>query len=323
MKKLLLCGAFFLFLIIYSVKISLPAENEPIKLYSNHLRDDLKRITLKTLSQAKYTISIHTYALTDKAILKLLLKKAENGVTVDIFYHKKNKIPIQEPPKGNLYFHPISEKGLMHEKWIVIDETICLFGTANLTPSSLSMHDNFLLGLHCPDLAKALSRGESTHFKQLFGNQSFELFLLPHTQALNKIIETLESAKSSIALALFTFTHPDIIHKLVELHLRGVHIELYLDRYTARGASSMALKQLKEAGISTYLSQGLPLFHHKWALIDSKTLLLGSANWTQAAFKKNKDFISFLHPINRKELKLMNRILFDIRKKTLKTNNKL
>ena len=102
-----------------------------------------------------------------------------------------------------------------------------------------------------------------------------------------------------------------------------MHIELYLDRYTAKGASSTALKQLKEAGVSTYLSQGLPLFHHKWAVIDSKMLVLGSANWTQAAFKKNTDFVCFLYPIPQKELQLLNRILSDIKDKTLKVSHAL
>ncbi len=323
MKKLLFTGALFPFLIFYSVKISLPSIGAPIKIYSNHLRDDLRRITLKTLCQAKQSITIHTYALTDHKILHLLQKKAENGVTVDVFYHKKNKVPIKKPLKGNLCFHPISGKGLMHEKWIVIDEAVCLFGTANLTPSSLSMHDNLLLGLHCPDLAKALSKGKSTDFKQVLGDQKFELFLLPHPKALSKILEALESAKQRIAIALFTFTHPDIVQKLIELRKRGVHIELYLDRYTAKGASSNALKQLKEAGVSTYLSQGLPLFHHKWAVIDSKMLVLGSANWTQAAFKKNTDFVCFLYPISQKEFQLLNRILSDIKDKTLKVSHAL
>lgn len=318
MKKLFLCGAFFLVLILYSVKIFLPVESFPLKFYSNHLRDDLRQITLKTLNLAKHTITIHTYALTDRAILELLQKKALDGVTIHIYYHKNNNAHLTKYHKDNLHFHPILGKGLMHEKWIVIDETVCLFGTANLTPSSLSMHDNFLLGLHCPDLAKALSKGESTDFKQKFGDQNFELFLLPHPNALGKVINTLESAKKTITLALFTFTHPEIIKTLLQLHRRGVHVELYLDRYTARGASSAALKQCKEAGIPTYLSQGLPLFHHKWALIDSKTLILGSANWTQAAFQKNKDFVCFLHPINDKQLKLMNTVIFDIKKKTLK-----
>ena len=31
------------------------------------------------------------------------------------------------------------------------------------------------------------------------------------------------------------------------------------------------------------------LLHHKWIYIDQTTLVLGSANLTQAAFKKNRD----------------------------------
>ena len=48
----------------------------------------------------------------------------------------------------------------------------------------------------------------------------------------------------------------------------------------------------------------MQLLHHKWALIDKETLIVGSANWTTAAFTKNQDCFLVL-PLKEKEQKFM------------------
>lgn len=316
MKKLGFCGAFFLFLVFYALYIPLPSEKHPICFYSNHSRDDLKQTTLKALRQAQHSVWIHTYALTDASVLSLLKQKAEQGIDIHIFYHQKNTPKLHLFEQKHLHFHPIKDKGLMHEKWMVIDETQVFLGTANLTLSSLSMHDNFLLGLYSPALGAALQNGSHRHTQTTIQEQQLELFLLPQKEGLDHLLSQLDKAQKTVTLALFTFTHPLLVKKLLELHERGVHIELFLDAYTARGASKKALKQLQEAGIEASLSQGLPLFHHKWALIDSKTFILGSANWTRAAFEKNKDYILFLSNITKEQFKHINKIINIIKNDT-------
>ena len=281
------------------------------------MRDDLKRTTLKALNQAKTSIWIHTYAATDPAVLTTLKHQALQGIEVHLFYHKKTTPKIHQIEQKGFHFHPIDEKGLMHEKWLIVDEKLVFFGTANLTVSSLTMHDNFLLGLYSPALAKAIQAGMSSHYVEIIKEQNFELFFLPHPDALEALLTALDQAQESVTLALFTFTHPAIVKKLLQLHKRQVHVELYLDTYTARGASKKAFKELQVAGITTSLSRGPALFHHKWAVIDSKTFILGSANWTRAAFEKNKDFILFLSPLNKKQTKYINKIINVIKNDTL------
>ncbi|MGH2611481.1 MAG: phospholipase D-like domain-containing protein, partial [Rhabdochlamydiaceae bacterium] len=68
---------------------------------------------------------------------------------------------------------------------------------------------------------------------------------------------------------------------------------------TAYGASKKAVQKLSSAGIEIFLSSGLPLLHHKWAYIDHKELILGSTNWTEAAFRKNEDVLLFLKPLSK------------------------
>lgn len=283
------------FLIFYSLHVSLPSKNSPIQFYSTSQRDDLKWVLQKALQKAKHSIHLSTYALTDSSILCLLKKKAQRGVDVHLYYHQQNTPTLHQLEAPHFTFHPIQEKGLMHEKIWIIDESWVFLGSANLTYSSLKMHDNSLLGFYSPPLAEVLLRSRPEDFSIDIGGKKLRYFSLPSRKALPHLLETLDQAKKCVVLSLFTFTHPLIVEKLITLHERGIQIILNIDSYTARGASQKALTPLAEAGIQATLSKGPQLFHHKWALIDNTTLILGSANWTQAAFSKNRDFIIFLN----------------------------
>lgn len=295
--------------IFYSLHVSLPSPKAPIQFYSTHHRDDLKLTLIQALKRAKHSIFLKTYALTDTSILSLLKKRAQEGVDIHLYYHKKTTPKLEGLSSPHLHFHPVQEKGLMHEKIWIVDESQIFLGSANITYSSLKMHENSVLGLYAPELARILVQSRPKELTYPLEGQTIQFFSLPNKRALEILIENLDKAQRRVDLFLFTFTHPDIVKKLVELHSRGVHINLLVDAHTARGASKKALTCLSKSGISIYLSRGSQLFHHKWALIDQSTLIFGSANWTQAAFTKNKDFLLLLSPLNNKQIKYINNII--------------
>jgi len=311
---------FALFLLIsalltcYALFYPLPTKTAPIRFYSTHQRDDFRLITLKAIKRAKRSIHIYTYALTDPTVLSALIKKARSGICVHITYHRKNT-PALEGLRY-LHLHPEKGAGLMHAKWITIDETVTLIGTANLTTPSLSIHENFLMGIYDRDFAKALTK--PAYYCKKIGNQTMTFYFLPDPRALDVLLATLDQAVKTVNIALFTFTHPRLIQKLIDLHTRGVSVHVTLDRSVALGASKKAIETLSRAGLTVRTNRGIPLLHHKWALIDQSVFVLGSANWTQAAFQKNKDFILFLSPINKKQYEFLNKMVKLIHKFSFK-----
>lgn len=287
-----LAGLFlFFFLIFVSLHISLPNPKRPLIFYNSEKRADLSRLLRKSLYAAEKSITLRTYSLTDLSLLSLLKKLAEKGIAVHLYYDKKASPSLASLAKENFYLHPMEGKGLFHEKLWIIDKKLLFIGSANLTPSSLKMHDNLMLGLYAPPLAEALSEEhfETFHFETEWA--SFEVHCLPSKQGLKALLRTLDDARKEVSLSLFTFTHPEIAEKLISLHKKGVKVNLKLDRGAAQGAGKKIKKGLESNGIPVQTSQGLQLFHHKWAIIDQKTHIIGSANWTKSAFNKNKDLI--------------------------------
>ena len=232
------------------------------------------------------------YTAADSFLLNQLQKKAQKGTDVHIHYDKRGGTPALHQL---LHPHAVKSKGLMHRKIVIVDDALVYLGSANMTTSSLQLHDNLSVGIYDPNMAAFLKSPTSKTYTFDRGI----LWLLPDYSALHAIKDKIDEARLSIFVAMFTLTQTDLIEALIRAKNRGVQVKVALDRYTARGASKKAAQRLSDAGIETFFSAGLTLLHHKWAYIDGKELILGSTNWTEAAFRKNDDLLLFLNSLTQ------------------------
>ncbi len=293
--------------VIFALWIELPSEKNPLIFYSNQKRDDLKQILCRALKEARHSILIHIYGLTDPDILALLKEKKSAGVAITLFYDENASPDIAAEFQNKLALYPIKTSGLMHRKILSIDNQTVYIGTANFTPQSLRMHDNLIVGIHHAGLAHYLVSCLTLDFGFALGAEQFEFYLLPdfEKKAVNRLVNLIEQAQKTISIAMFTLTHPLLTKKLIEAHQRGVEVKIAVDYFTGHGSSSKTVEKLQKEGIKIYFSQGDALLHHKWALIDETTLAMGSANWTTAAFKNNQDCLLIIRNLGAKQKKFL------------------
>ncbi|HEX2579981.1 MAG TPA: phospholipase D-like domain-containing protein [Rhabdochlamydiaceae bacterium] len=302
-------AALYFVLIRAALNPSLPSPEKPVVFYSNQKRDDFRLVLQKAFSNAQKSIAITMYAVTDEELLKKLYQKAQNGISVHIWHDPKSgSSPILTPMVATA----VKTKGLMHRKIITTDDAYVFIGSANMTTSSLVLHDNLSVGFYHPSLAQFLKSPTSSYFDFTIQNQSCRLWMLPDIHALDDLIQQLDRAESSIFVAMFTLTHPELLQALVNAQTRGVNVSIVVDHYAARGASKKAVSFLQNHSIPVAFSQGQQLLHHKWAYIDRSQLILGSTNWTKAAFTKNQDCLVFF-----KSLSLNQQKFFDDLSKTI------
>lgn len=301
---------FCFWLIISALHVALPTPETPILFYSNQTRQDIKWVFHHALQQATHHIFLSVYGITDPAILSLLSKKLAENVNLYVEYDPSASSDLKKILPPPAVVTPIKCKGLMHRKILSLDHERIFLGSANLTSTSLRHHDNLVLGLYSPSLAQFLECPTTCHFSFDLGEQRGEIFLLSDSEhmGLQHLITSLKEAKRTIRIAMFTLTHPEIAKALIDARKRGVLIHIAVDYYTAKGASKKTLATLEKAGITILQSQGKQLLHHKWALLDDRLLIIGSANWTKAAFSKNRDFLFFLSPLNQKQLQFMHHL---------------
>jgi phosphatidylserine/phosphatidylglycerophosphate/cardiolipin synthase-like enzyme len=296
-----------------STQVSLPSQQNPLIFYSTQTSDDLRVLFKNAIEHTKHSLFLQIYGCTDLNLLNELQKAHKRQVNINLLYDPTGSGALN---KKLPFAIPLSCQGLMHKKILISDEKTIFLGSANLTPTSLRMHDNIVIGIYHPEFASFLQSSLENHFCFLINNQPAEYWHLPdfHHQCLNKILDLIRTAKSSIHLALFTFTHPLILKELIKAHQRGVLIHIAIDFYSARGASKTAIQTLNKEGIIHWVGPSNKLLHHKWALIDEKTLLVGSANWTRLAFQKNEDCLFILHDMTHIQKKYFLRIWKEIQK---------
>lgn len=117
-----------------------------------------------------------------------------------------------------------------------------------------------------------------------------ELCFSPYQICSKVVMLQLAAADFSIDLALYSLTEDNIAQAIIDAHKRGVKVRLAIDKAQAGGKSADDEK-LEEVGIPVKRMRGMAggLMHHKFAIIDGKTVLTGSYNWTKGGTYKNSE----------------------------------
>lgn len=306
-----------------------PHSNEEIALYSNQTNHNLQQGFKEAVSSAKKNILLIVYSLSDEEMIRALRQKAEEGVNVSVIFDGKST-PFADRklgPKVNVLKR--FGDGLMHMKILVIDNSEVWLGSANMTTESLKMHGNLVLAFKSPELAAWIANKGRTfpeegkcqkcpHRDFVFKDQKLELWFLPSSDdPVARIKQVIASAKKTIRVAMFTWTHMDLAKSIVEASERGVKVEVVVDHYSGKGAGAAVVKYLKKNKIPVGMSPGGNLLHHKFLYVDGKLLINGSTNWTKSAFAKNDDCFVVINTLNEQQRKTMEKLWKVIKKEAV------
>ncbi len=144
----------------------------------------------------------------------------------------------------------------------------------------------------------------------LFANISYgrdiEVYFTPSYKALDAIIDQINISKSSIDIAMYNFTSRPLSHALVNAKRRGVKIRIVLDRSSNDPAENKYTKYLflKNAQIDVRFAKPHRhwnrdgIMHNKFAVIDNKCVITGSANWTASAFVVNDENVLIINRLD-------------------------
>lgn len=110
------------------------------------------------------------------------------------------------------------------------------------------------------------------------------------------IITHINSSKKEIQLAIYTFTRPSIYKALANAQRRNVKVEIkYDDEVAEWKGMQVAIEYMEKAGITctkiTPKKGKTGKMHNKYLIIDKKTVITGSYNYTTAATKLNYENI--------------------------------
>lgn len=119
-------------------------------------------------------------------------------------------------------------------------------------------------------------------------NIDYQVCFTPGGECTQDIVDAIYKAQSSILVQAYSFTSAPIAKALVEAHRRGIDVKVILDKSQSRARYS-STKFLQHAGIPTYIDYKPAIAHNKVMIIDGKTVITGSFNFTSAAQNKNAE----------------------------------
>ncbi|XP_065175950.1 uncharacterized protein LOC135805782 [Sycon ciliatum] len=102
------------------------------------------------------------------------------------------------------------------------------------------------------------------------------------------LLDALRETQHTLDIAIYTFSYMFIKEEVLAAQRRGAHVRVLVDLEQV-SAGGCAVAELFKAGI--LVRQGPEDFylHHKFAIIDGKTLVNGSLNWSRAGVMGNHE----------------------------------
>lgn len=106
------------------------------------------------------------------------------------------------------------------------------------------------------------------------------------------LISVIDSAKSTLDVAIYSLTKPDIVEAIKKAKKRGVDVRIISDKIQSSGKSqSEALKILGSAGVPLKVNSHSGLMHLKMVVADKKVATTGSFNFSANASTDNDEVL--------------------------------
>jgi phosphatidylserine/phosphatidylglycerophosphate/cardiolipin synthase-like enzyme len=115
-----------------------------------------------------------------------------------------------------------------------------------------------------------------------------QVYFSPNGGCTEAVVENLNKATNSVLVQAYSFTSAPIAKALVDAKKRGLNVEVILDKSNRTEKYSSA-DFIAHAGIPTFIDAKHAIAHNKIMIIDGKTILTGSFNFTKAAETSNAE----------------------------------
>lgn len=214
--------------------------------------------------------------------------------------------------------HRLAELGLlmtdfapavfMHHKFMVVDSFITWTGSYNPGETGTFRDDNNVIVIASRQLAANYEEEFLDLWRGRFGPEGrqptarprlnvgrteVESYFAPRDPCAERLIELIRGAQKEIRFAAFAFTLEPVAGALLERHLQGVDVRGVMER--GQESPWNCHRIFQDAGMDVRWDQNLYYLHHKYFVIDGRTVITGSFNPTRQAGTANNENMLIVH----------------------------
>jgi phosphatidylserine/phosphatidylglycerophosphate/cardiolipin synthase-like enzyme len=121
------------------------------------------------------------------------------------------------------------------------------------------------------------------------GESKISVCFTPGQDCTKLIINTLDDAKKSVLIQAYYLTSPAISAEIVALHDRGIDVKIILDKSQINQGHYSSAKFFANHNIPVWIDNTVRIAHNKVMIIDHKTVITGSFNFTKSAQYHNAE----------------------------------
>lgn len=277
---------------------------------SDHNGKSLDEKLTIVINSAKTSVDMAIYQLDLPTVRQALIDAKTRGARVrvvtdvDIYQDPKENPPFKQLEKAGIKVVSGNPNGIMHDKFVVVDNSVVWTGSWNFTTNDTYRYNNNGILIQSSRLANnytvvfekmfndklfgAKRKGGGTTPKFTINGVNVENYFSSDDAVTAAIVNRLKQAKTSINFMAYSFTDDEIGKVLLERLLAGVKVRGVFENSGSQTQFS-EFQGLKAAGADV-LTDGNPyLMHHKVFIIDSQTVIFGSYNFSSNAQSDNDE----------------------------------
>ncbi|KAF9308748.1 hypothetical protein BG003_010682 [Podila horticola] len=111
----------------------------------------------------------------------------------------------------------------------------------------------------------------------------------PSEDSFHKLMSTLDNAKKSLDICVFTITDDQIAKAIIRALDRGVKVRVISDNDKSEDLGSDVARLARDYDVPTRVDNTAAHMHHKFVVIDDALVVNGSYNWTKGARYDNRE----------------------------------
>jgi len=195
-------------------------------------------------------------------------------------------------------------EAIMHDKFTVVDGEWVSTGSWNYTDGDTYRLNNNMIVIH----SKALAANYTAEFEKMFIKRQFgaskpkgvpfptltvddarmENYFAPQDNVADHVVATLQSAQKSIYFMAFSFTDDRIGEVVRSKAEAGLKVAGVFET-TGSNTPYSEYGAMKKAGLEVYQDGNPYSMHHKVFILDEKTVIFGSFNFSESADRSNDE----------------------------------
>lgn len=280
---------------------------------SSQMTGGIDKPIVESIDAAKLSVDVAIYSLSLNSVRNALMRAHDRGVQVRMVMESDNlgRTDPQILKDAGIPILGDRREGLMHNKFIIIDNSEVWLGTMNLTDSGTYEDNNMMMRIRSVKVAENFTKEfEEMYVDDKFGDNiaaetpnprvtvdgtPIDTYFSPDDGVQAVLVDILGAARESIYFMAFSFTADELGDAIRERAQSGVTVAGVMDEDQVKSNAGTEFDPFNQAGLDVYRDGNPGQMHHKIIIVDEETIIFGSYNFTNSAETRNDETLMVVY----------------------------